>query len=149
MPLGHMGETPMPRGVMDIRMEHTAGYGQRAEVWVDGVLLTVCDGLSEPGVKCPPGEIEGVRFRYLSESPPSMDEMLAGNTKRYVGIEPQREWSYVGYGRIVSIMPTEINFGPLTMEDAHWTSDDAMVGKFVCVPIDRLEVEWAPPEEEL
>ena len=128
-------------------MEHTAGYGQQAEVWVNGVLLTVCDGVSESHRKCPPGELEGVRFRYLSESPPSMVEMSAGNTKKQKAIEPQRDWSYVGYGRIVSIMPTEIDFGLLTMEDAHWTTDNTMVGEYVCVPIDRLEIEWMPPEE--
>jgi len=133
---------------MDIRMEHTAGYGQRAEVWVGGVLLTVCDGVSDPERRCSPGELEGVRFRYLSESSLTIEEMSAGNTKRYVGIEPQRDWSYTGYGRIVSIMPTEIDFGLMTMEDAHWTTDDAMIGEYVAVPIDRLEVEWAPPEKD-
>jgi hypothetical protein len=54
-----------------------------------------------------------------------------------------RKWAYVGLGRVVAIMPVLIDFGVLTMEDANWTNDESLVGRYVRVPIDRLEIVWA------
>ena len=36
--------------------------------------------------------------------------------------------------------PVVIDFGLIQMEDANWTNDEGLVGKFVCVPIDRLSL---------
>ncbi len=40
----------------------------------------------------------------------------------------------------VSIMPVVVDFGLLQMEDANWTTDETLVGKCVCIQIDRLEI---------
>jgi hypothetical protein len=29
------------------------------------------------------------------------------------------------------------------MEDANWTNDESLVGAYVRIPIDRLEIVWA------
>ena len=126
---------------MDVRMEHTAGRGREAEVWLGASLLTVCDGISTAEARTPPGPVECVRFRYQTESPLPVAKMLAGNPKQEKGLTPIRSWAYTGYGQIVSLMPTVIDFGLLRMEDPNWLTDPELIGKHVSVPIDRLEVE--------
>jgi hypothetical protein len=37
-------------------------------------------------------------------------------------------------------MPVVVDFGLLRMEDANWTNDRNLVGKFVKVFMDRLEI---------
>jgi hypothetical protein len=131
---------------MEVRMEYTEGAGKPAEVWVDGSLLTVCDGLSRLGHRTPPGLLEEVKFRYTTDENVSWDDAVRGNPSRRVTLEPVKGWAYVGYGRVEQVMPVVIHFGLLRMEDPNWSTDDRLVGKFVRVPIDRLEV--VPDEEE-
>ncbi len=126
---------------MDVRMEYTAGRGREAEVWVAQALLTVCDGISTADACTPPGPVERARFRYQTESPLPVTDMLAGNPKNEKGLDPVRSWAYTGYGQIVSLMPTVIDFGLLRMEDPNWLTDSDLIGQYVSVPIDRLEVE--------
>jgi hypothetical protein len=40
-------------------------------------------------------------------------------------------------------MPVVIDFGLLQMADANWTTDERLVGRFVRVAIDRLEISPA------
>ena len=40
-------------------------------------------------------------------------------------------------------MPVVIDFGLLKMEDANWTGDERLIGRYVRVAIDRLEVSPA------
>ena len=39
-------------------MEHTAGLGREAQIWLGGDLLTVCDSISEDDSPCLPGVLE-------------------------------------------------------------------------------------------
>ena len=128
---------------MEVSMEYTAGRGQQAEVWVDGNLLTVCDSISAPDGKCPPGELGKVRFTYMSAAGMSWDQAVQGNRARKKRLEPVRGWSYAGYGQVVSVMPVVIDFGLMSMEDPNWTTDESLVGCYVKVAIDRLEI--GPP----
>lgn len=128
---------------MDVRMEETAGLGREAQVWVDGHLLTVCDNVSRPGRRCPPGVLEDVRFAYMTAAGFTWAQAAAGNRSRRRQIDADRGWSYIGFGRVVDVMPVRVDFGLLVMEDANWTSDEGLVGRFVRVPIDRLEIAWA------
>jgi hypothetical protein len=125
-------------------MESTDGRGQRAEVWVKGNLLTVCDSLSEPGEKCRPGPLERVRFSYMSAGGMSWEQAAQANRARRKRLEPLRGWTYAGYGRVVSVMPVVIDFGLISMEDPNWTTDESLVGCYVKVAIDRLEISRAP-----
>lgn len=133
-------------------MEHTEGYGRTAEVWVDGALLTVCDGISPPQGRTPPGPLENVTFRYTTDENVSWEQAVRTNPSKRVCLEPVKRWAYVGFGRVEQVMPVRIHFGLLRMEDPNWSTDDTLVGRFVRVPIDRLEVvpaasdDFPPPE---
>jgi hypothetical protein len=132
----------MPR-TMDIRLEHTEGLGRAAQVWVDGSLLTVCDNLSPVGARMPPGPLEAARFAYVVLEEFSWRDAVGGNPSRRKQLDHVRKWSYTGYGRVVSIMPVVIDFGLLTMEDPNWSTDESLIGRYVKVQMDRLEVH--PP----
>lgn len=125
---------------MEVRMEHTEGLGKLAEVWADGRLLQVCDGVSAPGRRVPAGVMKNVEFRYVTMAGFSWPQAVRGNPDRKKDIAPVRRWSYVGYGQVLSVMPVVIDFGLLRMEDANWTTDEGLVGQYVRVPIDRLEI---------
>ena len=121
-------------------MEHTQGLGRRAEVWVDGTLLVVSDGISRAGRKCGPGELTSVKFSYVSPGGFTWDQAASGNPGERRSLDRVEGWSYVGYGRIISVMPVVIDFGLLAMEDPNWSSDEGLVGRYVCIPIDRLDI---------
>jgi len=125
---------------MEVRLETTDGFAHPAEVWVDGSLLIVMDEYSRPGETLTPGILEDVEFAYLSDEGLSWDEAVGANRAKRKRIEHVRGWQYVGYGRVVQIMPVMIDFGLVVMEDANWTNDEGLVGQFVCVPIDRLTI---------
>ena len=125
---------------MEVRLESTDGPARAAEVWVDGTLLVVMDEYSRPGEQPPPGLLTDVKFTYMTQEGFSWDQAIGGNRAKRRLIEQVRGWRYVGYGRVVQIMPVVIDFGLLTMEDANWTTDEALVGRFVRVPIDRLSI---------
>ena len=137
--------------VSEIRMEQTQGLGRLAEVWFAGRLLEVCDSVSTSADRCAPGVMDATEFRYVSQQGFSLTEAVRENPSKRRELEHQRRWAYIGYGQIKSIMPVVIDFGMLQMTDANWTSDESMVGQFVAVPIDRLEIvtrdvpDW--PEE--
>ncbi len=124
----------------EVRMEHTEGLGKLAEVWIDGALLTVCDGVSLPGQRCTPGILEDVELRYYNDEGYTWEDALRGNPSHRSIIEPVRGWGYIGFGQVEQIMPVVINFGGLRMEDPAWSTDDTLIGQFVRVPINRLEI---------
>jgi hypothetical protein len=126
--------------MQEIRMEQTEGLGRLAQVWVGGALLTVCDGVSEPERRCPPGVLTATRFKYVSQQGVDLATAVAENPAYRRELEPLQRWSYIGYGRIKSIMPVVIDFGLITMEAPQWTNDESLVGQFVALPIDRLEI---------
>ena len=128
-------------------MEHTEGLGRRAEVWLGGHLLTVCDAVSSADQPCPPGTLEDVRFTYVSEEGFTWETAIRRNPSRRVLLEPVRQWAYVGYGKILSVMPVMIDFGLLRMEDATWATDEHLVGRHVRIPIDRLELHRAVEDD--
>lgn len=128
---------------MEVRMEHTEGLGRSAEVWADGHLLNVCDGVSTADRRVAPGVIEGVRFSYVSVEAFSWDQAVRENPGKKKHLEPLHGWSYVGWGQIAAIIPVIIDFGVLKMEDANWTSDNRLIGRHVKIQIDRLEIHFA------
>ena len=132
---------------MDVRLESTEGFARTAEVWVDGTLLVVMDEVSSPGEPLPPGPLNDVTFTYMTEEGFSWDQAVGDNRAKRRLIEPVRSWRYVGYGRVVQIMPVTIDFGLLTMTDANWTTDEDLVGRFVRIAIDRLSIIRCVPDD--
>ena len=132
---------------MQVRMETTEGLGRAAEVWVNGHLLRVCDGVSRPGRRCPPGLLEGVKLAFATAEAISWEQAARANPSRKMMLEPVRGWSYVGYGRVVSIMPSVVDFDLATMECPQWTTDRGLIGRYVRIPIDRLELVPAEPAD--
>ena len=133
---------------MEVRLETTEGFGGQAEVWVDGALLTVRDGVSRPDDRLSPGVLEDVHFSYTTDEALSWDDAAKANTGHFRRLDPVRGWSYVGFGRVVSIRPVEIDFGLLQMEDANWSNDAGLVGRYVKVLITRLEMSVAESPEQ-
>jgi len=121
-------------------MEHTEGLGRLAQVWVDGELLRVCDNLSSDRRRCPPGLLDACRFVYTCEAGTDWSAARRMNPGRKQQLEPLQRWSYVGYGRVVAIMPVLVDFGSLVMEDGTWTTDESLIGQYVAVQIDRLDI---------
>ena len=132
----------------EVRIEHTEGLGKQAEVWVDGALFTVCDGISTTDERCKPGLVEDVRFRYTTDECVSWDRAIADNPSHRVALEHLKKWSYAGFGRIEQVLPVVIHFGTLRMEDPNWSTDEHLIGKFVRVGIDRLEIVHDDGDEE-
>ena len=128
-------------------MEHTAGLGRKAEVWLGGTLLCVCDGVSRPERRCPPGPVEDTKFSYMTAEGFSWAQATRGNPSHRLQVDPVRGWTYVGFGRVVSVGPVVVDFGLLTMEDANWTTDESLIGRYVRIPIDRLEIIPAPAQD--
>ena len=128
---------------MEVRMENTEGLGRLAEVYVGQQSLLVCDGLSSSSKRLPPGPLENVRFTYVTEESFSWADAIAANTGRRQRLDHLRDWSYTGYGRVVSVMPVVIDFGLLKMEDANWSGQEQLIGRYVRVAIDRLEISAA------
>jgi len=128
---------------MEVRMETTAGLGKAAEVWLNGNLLTVCDNLSTAEHRCPPGLLERVEFTYVCNEARDWPQAVADNPAHRRILHSVKGWTYEGFGRVVSLMPTVIDFGLLKMEDPDWTSDESLLGAYVRIPIDRLELRNA------
>ncbi|MCY2931736.1 MAG: hypothetical protein NTV86_20040 [Planctomycetota bacterium] len=127
----------------EVRMEWTDGPGRAAEIWVDGTLLHVCDNVSTPDRRCPAGVLENVLLTYVTDGEASWADSIRDNVTGRKRLEPIRGWSYLGSGRIVSVMPVVIDFGLLTMPDPRWSTDNSLIGRDVQVVIDRLELRPA------
>ena len=121
-------------------MEHTEGFARKAEVLLGDESLMVCDGVSTPEHRCVPGVIENVKFSYPSLEGFEWSQAVRDNPSDKVRLEHVRGWSYVGFGRVVSIMPVTIDFGMLELEDPNWSDDKNLAGKYVKVSIDRLDL---------
>ena len=136
---------------MEVRMEHTEGFARKAEVLLDNESLIVCDGVSTPEMRCGPGVIGNVKFSYPSLEGFQWSQAIKDNPSNRVRLEHIRGWSYMGFGRVLSIMPVTIDYGMIQLEDPNWSDDEALAGKYVKVMIDRLDLniddgkQW--PEE--
>lgn len=128
-------------------MEHTEGLGRVAEVWVDGTLLTVCDGISAQGVKCSPGPLEHVSFRLSRDEGLDWNEAVLNNRYKKISFDHVDGWSYYGFGRVLSVMPVVMDFGLFSLSDPEWSTDSGLVGLYVAVPVSRLEIVPAPDED--
>jgi hypothetical protein len=98
-----------------------------------------CISCDERAVPAPGEEFEAeLDATILSE--PTWDEVFGGNPEKAVGLVREAGWRYIGYGRVESIRPTLIDCSILKIRGAIPTNDDRVIGLYVRVPIDRLEL---------
>ncbi|MEI7836913.1 MAG: hypothetical protein WCK05_10955 [Planctomycetota bacterium] len=124
----------------EVRMEWTDGPGRAAAIWVGGTMLHVCDNVSTPECRCRPGVLENVCLTYVTDVGASWGDSIRDNPTGRKQLEAIRHWSYLGSGRIVSLMPVMIDFGLVAMPDPRWSTDDSLIGRDVQVTIDRLDL---------
>ena len=125
---------------MEVRMEHTEGFARKAEILLNNESLIVCDSVSTPEQRCMPGVIDNAQFTYPSLEGFEWPQAIRDNPSSKVRLEHVSGWSYIGFGRVMSIMPVTIDFGILTLVDPNWCSDERLTGRYVKVSIDRLEL---------
>ena len=71
----------------------------------------------------------------------SWEDMFAANPDQRIGLEPVEGYSYLAFGRILSIDPVHIDCGLLIEERALYTHDPRVVGDFVGFKIVVLDAE--------
>jgi hypothetical protein len=69
------------------------------------------------------------------------EDIFNGNKdKQKKLVKSNRDWSYEGYGQIISINPIVVDFGDLELELGEWTHDERVVGEYIYWKIDRLDL---------
>ncbi len=81
-------------------------------------------------------------FDILCVADQNWNEMFQGNPDEKQELVATGDWSYDGYGKIVSISPVVIDFGDFSFEIGDFTSDVRCVGEFVYIVIDRLDLSF-------
>ena len=117
-----------------------------AEVRVDGQVLGVMDEFSPIS----PEEWARGLFEFGAllrddDDPGGWERTFGGNPERVKRLVRTGDWSYEGYGQVVSIRPVVVDFGVLRLEVGDWTNDSRCVGEYVFVPIARLDLRLLPP----
>ena len=121
-------------------MEHTDGFARKAEILLDEESLIVCDSVSTPELRCSPGVIENPKFSYPSLEGFEWPQAVRDNPSSRVSFDHVSGWSYIGFGRVLSIMPVVIDFGVLELEAPNWCDDERLAGRYVKVSVDRLDL---------
>ena len=126
---------------IDAELMSTEGLNLEAEVLIAGVRLTVMDGFSGPGERSSCGLLQNVRLDCLEADRLSFEEMFQGNPHGLKGLEWRGGWRYAGYGQIIGLNPTRVDFGLAIIDGVGpRTNDASCVGQFIKVEIDRLEL---------
>ena len=86
------------------------------------------------------GEKAVVEFLSLDSEDFGWDEMFSKNSEEERKLVQTGEWSYVGFGQIISIHPTIIDFGAIDLEVEDFSNDLRMVGEYIYWEIDRLDI---------
>lgn len=127
---------------MIVTLVNTDGHGDEAVVHLGDRNLTVMDAFSYAGTweRDRPYEAE---FSAL-EGPATWDEIFRGNPDRRVELRHLHGWQYAGYGKVIAIQPTVVDFGVLELQVGPPTHDDRCIGEYVYIPIDRLDCYLSP-----
>ncbi len=92
------------------------------------------------GFEFPVGDFMDVVFSHIAAGPGSWEELFSKNGKRERKLVPTDEWSYEGYGEIVSIEPIQADFGGIVLELGEWSHDERIIGEFIYWKISRLDI---------
>ncbi len=124
---------------MKVTLVRTEGPGREAILNIKGQDYCVRDGFSWTAER-PPREIDVSLSTELDDSW-SWEDMFAANSAQKIGLEPLEGYSYLAFGRIISIDPTRIDCGLLVEERAIYTHDIKVIGSFVGFKIKVLDAE--------
>ena len=87
------------------------------------------------------GENAKVEFDHLNY-PLEWDVIFTENKNKELKIEKTKdsEWSYYGFGKIITINPIMADFGDIQLELGSWTNDYKVIGEFIYWKIERLDI---------
>jgi hypothetical protein len=92
------------------------------------------------GEKFTAGEISEVEVSFL-DAPMDWNTIFSENAEKQCRlVRLKEEWSYGGYGRVISLNPVRVDFGPIILETGYWTNDLKVVGEYIYWKIDRLDI---------
>jgi hypothetical protein len=130
---------------VDVVLIRTEGRAGRAEIEVDGHLLTVVDGISAVGAPAAPGPVRDPAFEAVVVEPDSWERAIAANPERLKRLEPLWGWRYRGYGEIVAVDPVRADLGPLVLGLGLRADTSERLGAFVEIAIDRITLSRHTP----
>jgi len=118
----------------------TEGYGLAARFRLKGKEYGAMDDFTA----FPPDGVDwsSPEFSILRLREQAWDSMFRGNPERRKELIPTGQWSYYGYGEIVSVRPVVVDFGDFTFDIGDITSDQRCVGEFIHVIIDCLDLRF-------
>ena len=125
---------------MKVVLKRTEGYGQTADIEVDGQALAVVDRVSRSDRAAAPGPIDDPLFEVVALEFRSWERAFEDNVAREKKLLHQWGWRYLGFGEIVSIEPDElsVDLGVLTLKLRFEGADPGWLGEYVAISIERI-----------
>ncbi len=116
------------------------GYGLQAQFKLNGKEYGAMDDFS--GFDTTHVDKQSPEFDILCLTEQSWDEIFRGNSDKKKELVKTGDWTYDGYGQIISVVPLVADFGDFTFEIGDFTTDQRCVGEFIHIVIDRLDLTF-------
>ncbi|MBN2143482.1 MAG: hypothetical protein JW774_02555 [Candidatus Aureabacteria bacterium] len=88
----------------------------------------------------PVGEQVEVEFDHLSLTHDPWNNTFDKNPQKKKCLINTKDWSYDGYGRIISVNPIRADFGDIVLDLGKWSHDKRLIGEYIYWPISELSV---------
>ena len=88
----------------------------------------------------PVDDYADVIFSHIAGGPNSWEKIFSKNEQKEKKLISTNEWSYEGYGEIISINPIKADFGDIVLELGEWSNDERIIGEFIYWEISRLDI---------
>jgi hypothetical protein len=124
---------------MKATLVRTEGPGREAILNIEGRDYCVRNGFSWSADRT--GREFDVSLTTVLDNSWSWENMFAANPDQRIGLEPAEGYSYLAFGRILSVDPVRIDCGLLVEERAIYTHDTSVIGDFVGFKIAVLDAE--------
>lgn len=119
----------------------TQGILLEAVIDIGEQVLCVMDAFSEETTRAPKvGEVFDVEFLNFINENESWETIFSGNLEMKVGIDQLSGWTYMAFGKIISVNPVKIDCGLFIEEDVLFSHDPKLIGEYVAFTIRRLGV---------
>lgn len=89
-------------------------------------------------IDCREGTEINADISHIGDTP--WEERFSRNQERKQCLIKTGEWSYDGYGKIISINPVIADFGNINLDLGKFTHDNRVIGEFVYEKIIRLDI---------